>query len=158
VAEAIGLSAAIRGPDHALLLSVGGGGIIALLVGLLFRWSPALTLGLGALMAQLAARLALGPDSLDAWTPLYAGGLLLAAELAWWSIEPRVPAWSEPWLGVRRLATVVLTCAAATVVSALVVLAAGAPLEGGVELELVGVVAAAAALTVVAVVARTRVR
>jgi hypothetical protein len=158
VAEAIGLSAAIRGPDHSLLLSVGGGGILALLVGLLFRWSPALTLGLGALMAQLAVRLAAGSDALDVWAPLYAGGLLLTAELAWWSIEPRVPAWSEPWLGARRVATVVLTCAAATVVSALVVLAAGAGVQGGVELELVGVVAAAAALTVVAVVARTRVR
>ena len=49
-------------------------------------------------------------------------------------------------------------CLLWSVMVTLVVLAAGAPLRGGVGLEVVGVVAAAAALTVVATVARTRVR
>ena len=102
-------------------------------------------------------RLALGPDSLDSWTPLLAGGLLLVAELAWWSLEPRVPAWSQPGLAARRVGTVLLACAGASVVSAVVLVAAGVPLSGGFGLELAGVVAATGALAVVACLARSRV-
>jgi hypothetical protein len=48
----------------------------------------------------------------------------------------------------------VLACTGSLVVSALVVVAAGAPVRGGTLLELTGVVASVAALAVVAVVAR----
>ena len=107
--------------------------------------------------AQQALRLELGSDAIDAATPLSAGALLLVAELAWWSIETRVPAWSQPWVGVLRAATVLLACAGAAVVSALVVVAAGAPVGGGTGLELMGIVAAVGALGVIAYVARRRV-
>jgi len=140
-----------------LLLAVGGAALAALAVGLLFRWSAGLASGIAVLGAQQAVRLALGPDAVDPWTPLYAGGLLLSAELAWWSIEARVPAWSEPGSGVRRLATVAAACVYGAVVSALVVLAAGASWSGGAGLELAGVLAATGALAVVAAVARSSV-
>ena len=139
-----------------LLVVVGGLALAVLLVGLGLRWSAALAVGVAMLGAQQAVRLELGPDALDAWTPLLATGLLLVAELAWWSIEPRVPAWSQPWQATRRLATVLFACAGASVVSAAVVVAAGASLSGGVELELLGIVAATAALAVVASAARDR--
>jgi hypothetical protein len=157
VAAGLVVSAPLRDPGHELLLlAVGGAGLLVLSAGLASRWSAALAVGVALLGAEQAVRLALGPEALDAWTPLYAGALLLAAELAWWSLEPRVPAWSEPGTGVWRAATVILTCLGGCVVSALVVVASGAPLHGGVGLELVGVLAAAAALAVVAAVARTR--
>jgi hypothetical protein len=133
---------------------MGGVALPVLLGGLLLRWSAALAVGVALLGAQQAVRLALGPDALDSWTPLVAGALLLVAELAWWSIEPRVPAWSQPALASRRLLTVLVACAAASAVSAVVLVASGAPLRGGVGLELVGILAATAAVAVVAFVAR----
>ena len=87
--------------------------------------------------------------------PLYAAGFLFVAELAWWSIEPRVPAWWDLGVVVRRIVVVVCACFGSAVLAALVMVAAGAPIAGGVELELVGVAAATAALVLVAVVART---
>ena len=54
---------------------------------------------------------------------------------------------------MRRLVTIGGACAGAGVLAALVLLAAGTPIAGGVELELVGVLAATAAVVVVAVVA-----
>jgi hypothetical protein len=98
-----------------------------------------------------------GPGTVDAWTPAYAACLLFTTELAWWSVEPRVASWWEPAVVLWRLATIVGMCAAAAIVAALVVLAAGAPLRGGIGLELVGVAAAFAALAVVAGLARVRV-
>jgi hypothetical protein len=144
------------GGHELLLLIVGAAAVAALLAGLLLRWSAALAVGVALLGAQQALRLELGSDALDAATPVSAGALLLAAELAWWSIETRVPAWSQSGVGALRTATVLLVCAAATVVSALVALAAGASVGGGTVLELTGVVAAIGALAVVAWVARSR--
>ena len=144
--------------DRALLLLLGGVGVLALGVGLAARWGAALAFGLGLLGAEQAVWLARGPDALDAWTPLYAGAFLLVAELAWWSLEQRVPAWAEPGMALRRLVTVLFACAGGSVMAALVVIAAGLPIHGGFGLELAGVLAATAALAVVAAVARTHVR
>jgi hypothetical protein len=124
-----------------LLLVVGGVAAGVLLAGLLLRWSAALALGIWLLGAPQA-------------TPLTAGALLLVAELAWWSIEPRIPAWAPPSVAVWRTVRVLLICIAATVVSAVVVVAAGAPVGGGTPLLLTGIVAATAAVGVLAFVAR----
>jgi hypothetical protein len=159
VAAGIAVSPLVRGSgDHALLLLLGGGGVLALCVGLAARWGAALAFGVGLLGAQQAVWLARGPDALDAWTPLYAGAFLLVAELAWWSLEQRVPAWAERGMALRRLVTVLFACTGGCVMAALVVIAAGLPIHGGFGLELAGVLAATAALAVVAAVARTHVR
>jgi len=154
VAAGIAVSPLVRDSgDHALLLLLGGGGVLALCVGLAARWGAALAFGVGLLGAQQAVWLARGPDALDAWTPLYAGAFLLVAELAWWSLEQRVPAWAERGMALRRLVTVLFACTGGCVIAALVVIAAGLPIH-----ELAGVLAATAALAVVAAVARTHVR
>ena len=143
---ALGLAATtvLRASGHELLLlSVCGAALVPLLLGLAVRWSPAL---------------ALGSDELDTWAPASAGFLLLVAELAWWSIEPRVPAWSEPWLAPLRLVSVLAICAAGAVLAAVVLVVASSGFRGGVVLELAGVLAAISALAVVAWVARTHVR
>jgi hypothetical protein len=140
------------------MLVLGGAAVVLLCVGLATRWSAALAVGIAFLGAEQAVRLATGPSSVDPWTPVYAAGLLLTAELAWWSIEQRVPAWSQPGVVLRRIAVIVGLCAAGAALAAMIVVAAGSPLEGGVALELVGVVAAVAALAVVAVLARHPVR
>jgi hypothetical protein len=159
VAAALAVSPLGNTAEHRwLLLALGAAGVPALGLGLALRWSAALAFGIVLLGAEQAVRLATGPNRVDSWTPLYAAGFLLAAELAWWSIEPRVPAWAEWGIPLRRLAIVIGACAGGSVLSALVVLAAGAPLRGGLALELVGVAAATAALAVIAIVARRGVR
>lgn len=137
-----------------LLLALGAGGILWLGVGLAARWNAPLVFGIACLGAEQAVRLTDGPSRVDPWTPVYAAGFLLAAELAWWSIEPRVPAWSDFEVLVRRLLAIAACCIGGALLAALVVLAAGAPLHGGVGLELIGVAAAVAAIAVVAAVAR----
>jgi hypothetical protein len=155
VAGALVAAAVLREGGHdVLLLVIGAAAVAFLAAGLALRWSGALAVGVALIGAQQATRLALGPDALDEATPLIAGALLLAAELGWWSIEPRVPAWAQPGVAVRRVLTVFCTCVAATVVSAVVVVAAGARVGGGTLLLLTGVVAATAALGVLAYVAR----
>ena len=145
-------------PHVLLLLALGGAGLVWLLAGLALRWSAALATGVAFLGAEQAVRLATARSSVDPWTPAYAAALLLVAELAWWSIEPRVAAWSQPEAVVRRLITLVGVFAGAGLLAAPIVLVAGAPLEGGIGLELVGVAAASAAVGVIAAVARRPVR
>ena len=127
-------------------------------MGLATRWNAALVVGIASLGAEQAVRLTGGPSRVDPWTPVYAAGFLLAAELAWWSIEPRVPAWSEAEVLIRRALAIAACCVGGALLAVVVVLAAGAPLHGGVGLELVGAAAAVAAIAVVAAVARLPVR
>ena len=141
-------------PHGLLLLALGGAGVLWLAVGLSARWNAPLVLGMACLGAQQAVRLTGGPSTVDPWTPAYAAGFLLAAELAWWSIEPRVPAWSDLEVLVRRVLAIAAFCVGGALLAALVVLTAGAPLHGGVGLELIGVAAAVTVIAVVAAVAR----
>jgi hypothetical protein len=93
--------------------------------------------------------------ALDELTPVYAGAFVLVAELAFWSIERRVPAWSEPMLVELRLARLAATCIAAAGVAALVIIvAAAASGGGGIALEAIGVAAATGALALVGVLVR----
>jgi hypothetical protein len=142
------------GVHRGLLLAVAVPVPVVLLVGLALRWSAALTGAIILLGAQQAVRLALGNDVLDEWAPLVGGALLLCAELAWWSIEQRIPAWSQPGLALRRLAGSVLMCLLGAGVGAAMLVAAGSSLSGGVPLELAGILAATGAVAVLAWVAR----
>jgi hypothetical protein len=137
---------------------LGAGALLCLAGGLALRRSSLLVAGFVLLGAEQAVRLTGGPAQIDQWTPLYAAGLLFAAELAWWSIEPRAPAFAERRVLVGRAAVVAGCCALGALLAAFVVLAAGVPLDGGVALELVGVLAAAAVVAVVAAIARSSVR
>ena len=112
VAVGLAVPAVGKGPvDGWLLVGLGGGGLLCLAGGLAVRWSAALAAGIALLGAEQAVRLATGPAHADPWTPLYAAGFLSAAELAWWSIEPRVPAFSELPVLVNRLVVIALACA-----------------------------------------------
>jgi hypothetical protein len=157
VAAAIAVATTLRADGIAEQATIVGFGAVALallLFGLVLRWSAALGVGIALLGAQQAARLSIGNEHLDTSAPLAAAALLLAAELAWWSIEPRIPAWAQRGLALRRLAWVLFLCLASGAVAALVMLTAGAPLGGGFGLELMGVLAAMGALGVLVYVAR----
>ena len=93
--------------------------------------------------SEYAVLFAAEGSTLDQLTPVYAAGILLVAELAFWSIERRVAAWSEPTALEWRLARLGATCVGAAGVAALATLSAAAATGGGgVVLESFGVGAA----------------
>jgi hypothetical protein len=142
-----------------LLVLLGSASLTLLVVGLALAWSAPVAAALGLIGAEYALRFATGPRSLDAWTPLYAGGLLLAAELAYWSVERRIAVHVEPAIVVRRAGWVIAVSAAGTALAAALLVAAGLPIEGGTGLEAIGVIAAGGVLGLAAAAAaRLRVR
>jgi hypothetical protein len=130
-------------------------GIFALLLGLTRRWPAAIGFALFCLGGTYAALFVAEGSRLDLLTPAYAAGLLLIAELAFWSIESRVPAWSDPELVIWRLARLALVAAAAAVIGGVVIAeATAANGGGGLLLETLGVVAAIGAVALVAALVR----
>jgi hypothetical protein len=93
-------------------------------------------------------------DNVDQWAPVYAGGFLGVAELAYWSTELRGGAQDAEQLTERRAALIVTLSLVAVAAGALVLAATSVPIGGGVAIDALGVVAAVAALAVVAGLAR----
>jgi hypothetical protein len=139
---------------HWVAVGLGAAGLATLTAGLLVRSGHVLGWGLAALGAEYAVHFAAEGRVFDAVTPVYAAGLILVAELAFWSIESRVAAWSEPGLVERRLAYVAATAVGAAVVAALALVVAAASRGGGLVLEAAGVASAIAVVMLLAVLVR----
>jgi hypothetical protein len=137
-----------------LALGFAGIAVTLLALGLAARSGPVLGWGLAALGSEYAVLFAAQGRALDELTPVYAGAFVLVAELAFWSIERRVPAWSEPGLVERRLAYLAGASAAAAAVAGLVLVAAAFSGSGGLALEAIGVAAAIGSLALVAALVR----
>jgi hypothetical protein len=137
-----------------LALSLGTAALAFLVVGLAGRWRSIVGLGLIVLGAQYAVLFGDQGRSLDEATPAYAGGFLLVAELAYWSLERRVAAWTEQGLLLRRLGHLLGVCFAAAALAAVVLVAAASGGGGGVALEALGAAAAVGAVAVVALLVR----
>lgn len=133
---------------------LGGLAVLVLALGLAARSGAVLGWGLAILGGEYAVLFAAQGRALDELTPVYAGAFLLVAELAFWSIERRVPAWSDPCLFERRLAHLAGVSAGAAVVAGLVLVVAAASGGGGVALEAIGVAAAIGTVALVAVLVR----
>lgn len=123
-------------------------------IGLTARFGSALGWALAALGGEYTVLFTAQGPALDEFAPLYAGAFVLVAELAFWSIERRVPAWTEPGLVERRLARLVGMSVGAALVAALVIVVAAVSGGGGVALEAIGVAAVIGALTLLAVLVR----
>jgi hypothetical protein len=118
-------------------------------------WAGALGCGLALLGGEYAVLFAAEGATLDRLTPVYAVGFLFVAEVAFWSIERRVPAWTEATVLEWRLARLAATCAGAAGIAALAtVSAAVATGGGGVVLESFGVGAAIGSVVILAVLMR----
>jgi hypothetical protein len=127
-------------------------GVLLFVAGLVFRSAGTLGLGLAALGADYAVLFVAEGGALDRFTPVYAAGFILAAELGFWSIESRIPAWSEPAVAEWRLARIAGTCIGAAVLAALALVAAAAATgTGGLALESLGVVAVLGSLVLITV-------
>jgi hypothetical protein len=137
-----------------LALALGGLAVVLLAAGLTARSGAILGWGLVALGAEYTVLFTAQGPVLDELAPLYAGAFLLVAELSFWSIERRVPAWSEPGLLERRLARVAACSLGAMALAAGVLVLAAASGSGGVALEAIGVAAAIGALVLLAVLVR----
>ena len=128
-------------------------GIALLAGGLVIRRGPVVTLGLAMLGAGYGV--ALVGKGLDPAAGLFAGGLALTAELAFWALEPgaavRV---ARAATGRRALVVTTVALGAAFIGSLLLALVAD-PVGGGVSLGIAGVLAILAIFAVAVVLARS---
>ena len=108
------------------------------------------TLALLAGEYALALTLGEGEDGVDAAAPFYAAGLLLLAELAYWSIELRVPGRTDRALTLRRLAALGGLAVASIAVGTFVVAATAVSLSSGLVWDAIGAAAAVATLAILA--------
>jgi hypothetical protein len=100
--------------------------------------------------------LALADAPLDVAAPAVAAGLLLAAELAYWSIEERQRWKGQAGEGLRRVAVVAILAAGAFMVAACLLAVVDAVSARGLALDVAGAVAAAAVLLTILVLARAQ--
>ena len=138
------------------MLGVGLTAVLLLAGGLALGWQSGirwtlLLLGFAYIVTLVASRAAL-----DAWSPLYAGGLLLLAELAYWSVAERLPAQEDSSVIAQRATVIGVTVLSAVGFGALLFLIAGLPIAGGALLTTVGICAAVAALGVISALAWRR--
>jgi hypothetical protein len=121
-----------------------------LALGLVLRWPAtipwAVVIAAGGYVVTREGR-----SIVDGWAAVIGVLLLVAAELASWSIEHDARIRSEPSLLVRRVVTLTVLAAAALLVNFVLLAAAAISSSAGVLLAAVGV---AAAVTAVAVVLR----
>jgi hypothetical protein len=103
-----------------------------------------------------AAELALDDAPLDLAAPAVAVGLLLAAELAYWSLDERPRSTGDAGLGLRRLALVAAGATALFVVASALLVLVDAIRTRGLALDLVGALAAVGVLAAVLATGRSQ--
>ncbi len=148
---------ALLGADD-VALTVGvrlvGLAFLSLVAAVVLGWSPLVALSVGLVGAAYATHLALDDPSLDGKAALLGAGLLLTAELAYWSLEEREHVATEPGESFRRLGLLIGLALAALAAGAALLVVADVARAGGLAVDLVGAAAAAAALLVVVLFAR----
>ena len=146
----------MRGGD--LVLQVGirmaAVAIVVLVIALVLGWARLVPLALGLLGGVYALYLAADDPPIDVATPVFAAGLLVAAELAYWSLEERENVSAERGEVLRRAAIVAVEGAIALVLGAGLLALADAARTRGLAVDLFGAAAAAAALLLLARLAR----
>jgi len=154
---AAGLAGAplLDGPLPVVLGLAGVAALGSLAAALAGWWADGVGVALVLLVAEYGGSLVARGPGLDPSAPLVAAGLLLAAELAYWSADVRAAraggaggAEDRAVTGrrARRVAVVTLSAAAG---ASFLLAAAALPRNGGEALRVAGVAAAAAAATVV---------
>ena len=153
LAAAIGAGIALSADEHrAAIAGVAILAVAVLAVALARPFPSLLPWTLVALGAAYVWQLAGGP--IDEWAPVYAGGFVAVAELAYWSVELRGRAHDAGRLTDRRAALIAVISLAAVAAGALVLAATAVGIGSGVATDLLGVAAAIGALAVVARLAR----
>jgi hypothetical protein len=124
------------------------------LVGISGFHDSALASALALLGVEYGTFLYLSGENTGRATAVYAAWFVLAAELAYWSLELRTPVGDASSALRRRAASVSATVLGAFVVAGVVALAARLRAGSGFALEITGAVALTAALLLVARLAK----
>jgi hypothetical protein len=158
VACLVGLTVvALLGADGvavAVGVRLGGLAFLSLVAAVVIGWSPLVALSVGLVGAAYATHLALDNPSLDGKAALLGAGLLLTAELAYWSLEEREHVATEPGEAFRRLGLLLGLALAVLGAGIALLIVSDAVRTGGLAVDLAGAAAAAAALLVVVLFAR----
>ena len=117
-------------------------------------WSSLVPASIVLLGSAYAVHLALDDPTLDTRAPLLAAGLLIAAELAYWSLEERQNVRTEAREQLRRLTVVAALALGSLFVGAVLLAVADVARTRGLAVDLVGAAAAAGALLLLVLVAR----
>ena len=129
--------------------------LLTLVASLALGWPVLLPVSLVLLGGLYAAQLAVDDATLDGAAPLFAAGLLGAAELGYWSLEEREPSTADPGEALRRVGFVALLVVGALLVSGVLLAFVDGIRAGGLAVDLLGAAAAALVLTVVIVAHRS---
>ena len=133
---------------------IGAVGCVALVAGVVLGWAPLIPVAAALAGGLYAAELVLADAPLDVAAPAVATGLLLCTELGYWSLEERTRWLGQAGEGFRRAAFVSLLGVATFLVATVLLAAVDAVRAQGLALDLLGAVAAAAALAIVLLVSR----
>jgi hypothetical protein len=129
-------------------VALSAAGLAALVIAIVLRWPGAIPWGILAVgAAYLAGRE--GKTVVDGWAAVVGAALLVAAELAAWSIEHDARIRTQRALAFRRVATLSALVAGALLVNFLLLGTAAIAASAGVLLAATGVAAAVAAVAVV---------
>jgi hypothetical protein len=139
-----------------LVGAVGLGAVLFLVAALGGRLAGLLPWAVALAGAEYTAFLVIRERSIDGYAPIYGAGLLLVAELAYWSIDERVPTLPGDGVTSRRTTLVLTGCLAAGGVGGLILAMSEASVSGGLWLEALGVAAAVGTLALLARLARAQ--
>jgi len=129
--------------------------IVVLTAAMVLNRPRLVAISLALLGAGYAIYLAVDGVSLDSSAPAVAAGLLVTAELAYWSVEERERIRAEQGDALRRVAVIAALGIATLVVSASLLFLAEVVHARGLAVDLIGAAAAASTLALVAVLARS---
>ncbi|HEV7215603.1 MAG TPA: hypothetical protein VGP33_10810 [Chloroflexota bacterium] len=135
--------------------------VLALLpVGAALAWQRPVLLPLAILIlaAEYLTTQGVQWPAINPTAPVYAGGLLLLAEVGSWSLEPLWPRRADPDLNRRRALHIAGIVLVAIVIDAVLLLVATLPVPSNLALTVAGGVAAAGGLALVALLARRMIR
>ena len=128
--------------------------LAVLAAGLVLNVPVTVPAAIGLLGAEYVAILGFETDALDTRAPLVAGALLAVAELAYWSLELRVPVVDEAGTYLRRIALLATFLLGVVAIGAVVLTLVEVVAAGGIAVDIAGAAAALGALALLALAAR----
>jgi hypothetical protein len=139
-------------------LRVAIAALLALVAALVLDQAWLVAASLLLLGGVYGAQLAVDDEPLDLAAAVFAAGVVVTAELAYWSLEERERVKGEPGDSFQRLAFVALLGIAAALVAAVLLALVDVVRARGLAVDLLGAMAAAAVLLAVVIAAGERAR
>jgi len=142
------------GAVEAVSVRLAASALVALVAGIVLGWARLVPVSIALAAGSYAAQLAVDDVALDPTAPLLAVAVLLAAELAYWSLEERERPRAEPGAGRRHAVFVAALGVAALAVGVALLALADVARTEGLALDVLGASAAAAVLAAIALASR----